>query len=114
MQLSPKRKQFIDTIKMIAYRAESAMAVVLRDVMARADDIRPLLREIFTTEADLIPNQDEQTLTVALHHLTNSVSDESARKLFEYLNATETIYPGTNLRLVYKLVSDLNPPGQVF
>lgn len=114
MQLSPKRKQFIDTIKMIAYRAESAMAVVLRDVMARADDIRPLLREIFTTEADLIPNQDEQTLTVALHHLTNSVSDEAARKLFEYLNATETIYPGTNLRLVYKLVSDLNPPGQVF
>ncbi len=114
MQLSPKRKQFIDTIKMIAYRAESAMAVVLRDVMARADDVRPLLREIFTTEADLIPNQDEQTLTVALHHLTNSISDESARKLFEHLNATETIYPGTNLRLVYKLVSDLNPPGQVF
>lgn len=45
-------------------------------------------------------------LTVRLHHLTNRASDEAARYLAEQLNATETVYPGTNLRLVYKLVSD--------
>jgi hypothetical protein len=46
------------------------------------------------------------TLTVRLHHLNNHASDEAARYLAEQLNATESVYPGTNLRLVYKLVSD--------
>lgn len=30
----------------------------------------------------------------------------SARYLAEQINETETVYPDTNLRLVYKLVSD--------
>jgi hypothetical protein len=107
--LAPTRKQFIDRIKMIAYRAETAMAVVLRERLARGDDARALLRQIFTTEADLIPDEAAGTLTVRLHHLSNRTSDEAARSLAEHLNTTETLYPGTNLRLVYKLVSDGNP-----
>jgi len=55
---------------------------------------------------DLIPDEADGTLTVRLHHLTNRASDEAARILAEHLNLTETVYPGTNLRLVYKLVSD--------
>ena len=113
-QLAPNRKQLIDTIKMLAYRAETALSVALRGCMARTDDSRSLLREIFTTEADLIPNEEDGTLTVRLHHLTNHSSDKAAVFLAEYLNASETYYPGTNLRLIYKLVSDLNPPGQEF
>ena len=104
--LAPTRKLFLDTIKMIAYRAETALARLLRERMARSDDARTLLREIFTTEADLIPDEADGTLTVRLHHLTNRASDEAARILAEHLNLTETVYPGTNLRLVYKLVSD--------
>jgi len=104
--LAPTRKRFLDTIKMIAYRAESALASSLREVMARADDARALLREIFTTEADLIPDEEAGTLTVRLHHLPNRTTDQAARFLAAHLNATETVYPGTNLRLVYKLVSD--------
>jgi hypothetical protein len=71
-----------------------------------------LIREIFTTEADLIPHEEEKTLTVRLHHLTNHLSDQAARVLAEELNATETLYPGADLRLIYKLVSDENPPNQ--
>ena len=104
--LAPTRKRFLDTVKMIAYRAESALASSLREVMARADDARALLREIFTTEADLLPDQEAATLTVRLHHLPNRASDQVARFLADHLNATETVYPGTNLRLLYKLVSD--------
>ena len=103
--LAPTRKRFLDTTKMIAYRAETALASVLREVLARSDDTRALLREIFTTEADLVPDEGAGTLTVALHHLTNRASDEAALFLATQLNATETVYPGTNLRLVYKLVS---------
>ena len=104
--LAPTRKRFFDTIKMIAYRAETAMAGLLREIMARPDDTRALLREIFATEANLIPDETAGTLTVALHHLANRASDEAARFLAQQLNATETVYPGTSLRLVFKLVSD--------
>jgi hypothetical protein len=104
--LSPTRKQFLDTIKMIAYRAETALAGILCETLSRTDETRALLREIFATEADLLPNEAAGTLTVRLHHLTNHASDEAARYLAEQLNATESVYPGTNLRLVYKLVSD--------
>jgi hypothetical protein len=104
--LSPTRKQFLDTIKMIAYRAETALAGMLWETVSRADETRALLREIFATEADLLPDEAAGTLTVRLHHLTNHASDEAARYLAEQLNATESVYPGTNLRLVYKLVSD--------
>lgn len=108
-QLAPTRKHFVDTIKMIAYRAETAMAIVLRDILSRSDDARSLLREIFTTEADLIPNPQKGTLTVRLHHLTNHMSDKAAQFLADQLNETETIYPNTNLRLVYNFVSNPNP-----
>ena len=104
--LSPTRKQFLDTIKMIAYRAETVLAGVLRETVSRTDETRSLLREIFATEADLLPDEAAETLTVRLHHLSNRTSDEAARYLAEQLNATESEYPGTNLRLVYKLVSD--------
>lgn len=114
IQLAPTRKQFLDTIKMIAYRAETAMAVILRDVLTRSDDARSLAREIFNTEADLLPDQEKGTLTVRLHHLTNRISDDAVRYLSDQLNATETLYPGTNLRLVFKLGTELNPPSQEF
>lgn len=105
-QLAPTRKQFIDTIRMIAYRAETAMVMLLRDALTDVEDARSLIRELFVTEADLIPNDEKETLTVKLHHLTSRKLDDAARFLAEHLNAAETFYPGTNLRLVYKMVSD--------
>ncbi len=105
-QLSPIRKQFMDTIKMIAYRAETAMAMVMRSILARADDARALLRDVFTIDADLIPDAEAKTLTVRLHHFTNPMSDKAVRTLCETLNESETIYPGTDMRMIYKLGSD--------
>ena len=105
-KLSPIRKQFMDTIKMIAYRAETAMATVLRSILARTDDARTLLCDVFTSEADFIPNAEDETLTVRLHHFANPLTDRAVRKLCEHLNETETIYPGTNMRMIYQLVSN--------
>ena len=105
-QLSPIRKQFMDTIKMIAYRAETAMAMVMRSILAREDDARALLRDVFTSDADLIPDAEAKTLTVRLHHFTNPISDKAVRTLCETLNESETIYPGTEMRMIYKLGSD--------
>lgn len=104
-RLLPERKHFLDTIKMIAYRAETAMASLLRERLARDDDARALLRHIFRNEADLTPDLTAKTLTVRLHHLGQNAHDVAARHLCQQINATETIFPGTNLRLVYEIGS---------
>ena len=102
-QLSTQSKHLVDTIKMVAYRAETAMANSLREHLTRPDEARRLLRALYTTEADLLPDPDAQTLTVRLHHAANAATDQVLEKLCEELNATETIFPRTNLRLVLKL-----------
>ncbi len=104
-QLSTQSKHLVDTIKMIAYRAETAMAYSLREYLKRPDEARRLLRALYTTEADLLPDPDAGTLTVRLHHSANAATDQAIEKLCEELNATETVFPRTNLRLVLKLGS---------
>ena len=104
-QLSTQSKHLLDTVKMIAYRAETAMANSLREHLKRPDEARCLLRALYTTEADLLPDPESRTLTVRLHHAANPATDQLIEKLCEELNATETIFPRTNLRLVLKLGS---------
>lgn len=111
-RLARDSKQFIDTIKMIAYRAETAMVHVLRDTMARRDDARRLLCALYSNDADLIPDPPTGTLSIRLHHLANRSTDAALHHLCAQLNATETVFPGTNLRLVYELVSPQNPRHQ--
>uniref|UniRef100_UPI0025E96DEC putative transposase n=1 Tax=Thiohalocapsa sp. TaxID=2497641 RepID=UPI0025E96DEC len=105
-QLSTASKQLIDTIKMVAYRAETAMVQMAREVMQRTDDARSLLRGLYATEADLIPDEAAGTLTIRVHHQANRSSDKVIRHLCNELNQTETVFPGTSLRLVYELVSN--------
>jgi len=68
-QLCPESKHFIDTIKIIAYRAESALAGELREHLQREDDTRTLLRRVFVTPANLRPDYEQKTLLVELHRL---------------------------------------------
>ena len=102
-QLSTQSKHFIDTIKMIAYRAETAMANLLRENLTRQDEARSLLRAIYASEANLIPDHEQGILTVQLHALANHSYDKAIRHLCDELNETETVFPRTNLRLVFKL-----------
>jgi hypothetical protein len=108
-RLSTQSKHLIDTIKMIAYRAETAMAQIVRQMMSRHDDARSLLRAIYSTEVDLVPDQEAKILTVRLHPLANTSSDQALKHLCAELNATETHFPGTELRLIYELVSAQSP-----
>jgi hypothetical protein len=107
--LKSHTKDFVDTIKMIAYRAETAMAHILREKMSRLDDARSLLRQLYCTEADLLPDLQAATLTIRLHHMANHSADLAIRHLCDELNTTATLFPGTNLRLVYDFVSERNP-----
>jgi hypothetical protein len=102
-RLLPERKHFLDTIKMISYRAETAMASLLDPKLARGDDARSLLRQIYNTEVDLLPDLPAKTLTIRLHHLTQAAHDAALRHLCDQLNATETVFPETDLRLIYQV-----------
>ncbi len=112
-QLSTPSKHLIDTLKMIAYRAETAMANLLRETISHPDEARSLLRALYTSDADLLPDYKKGILTVRLHHMANRSSDVAIQKPCKELNATETRFPGTNLRLVLKLGSNQNPRDQV-
>jgi hypothetical protein len=102
-RLRADKKHFVHTIKIIAYRAETAMAQIAREKLARLDDARALLRQLYRSAVDLIPDQANKTLTVRLHHLTTHAHDQILAHLCAELNATETVFPGTDLRLIYQL-----------
>ena len=89
-RLRSEKKHFIDTIKLIAYRAETALAQLAREKIKRLDDVRSLIRQLFRTEVDspgsipklarpeasLIPDQQNKALTVRLHPMTTQAHDE--------------------------------------
>jgi hypothetical protein len=102
-QLSTHSKHFIDAIKMICYRAETAMANFLRESLTRADEARTLLRALYTTEADLLPDFQNKTLTVRLHHLAQQRSDQAIALLCDEINQTQTVFPRTDLRMIFAL-----------
>ncbi len=112
-RLAPSRKQLVDTVKMIAYRAETAMASIVRESLARTDDARSLLRDLFRSEADLVPDVEQQVLRVHVHPMSNPRSNRAIAHLLEHLNAAEFTYPGTSLQLVYSLAGEVETPKQV-
>jgi len=102
--LAEPSKQLVDTIKIVCYRAETAMALTIKENMSREWDARSLLRAIYKSEADLIPDYEKKTLTVRLHNLANHASSESIQHLCNELNETRTIFPGTDLCLFYEVI----------
>jgi transposase len=112
-RLAPSRKQLVDTVKMIAYRAETALASIVREELVRTDDARSLLRDLFRSEADLLPDLEQGVLRVQVHPMSNPRSNRAIAHLLENLNAAESNYPGTNLRLVYSIAGDDKTPNSV-
>ena len=105
-KLKPSRKCLTDTIKMIAYRAQTAMVNIVREKLSREDDARALIRDLCQSEADILPNLDAETLTIQVHHMANHRSNLAIEHLIHNLNDAAFNYPGTNLRLHYRMASD--------
>lgn len=108
LKLANRSKHFMDTLKIIAYRAETALAQLVREHLNahHEDEARAFVRDIHTTEANLVPDREAGTLTVELHSLATPKANEILRHLCVELNATETVYPDTTLRLIFKSVSE--------
>jgi len=105
-KLKQESKKYKNAILMLAYRAESTLYNTLSDFYKYTQkEGRILLKEIFLSDADMIPDYKNKTLTIILHSLSTPRANEAAKKLCEFLNATETIYPYSDLRLVYKTIA---------
>lgn len=103
MQLDPEAKHLMDTIKMVAYRAETALVGLLGSGYARSEEEgRALVREILRAPADILPDQEAGVLRVRIHGLANPRSNAAVKHLCRQLNEARTRYPGTNLCLHYE------------
>ena len=96
-------------MKLVAYRAETALAAIVREELSHADEARALIRDLFRSDADLQPDEAAGVLEVRVHTLANPRSNRALQHLLDHLNAAEFIYPGTNLRLTYTLAAP--PPS---
>lgn len=105
--LSPETKHLTDTIKTVAYRAETALVGVLNeDVYARTEEEgRALIREILRTPADVLPDVKAGVLLVRLHGMPNGRSNAAVEHLCKRLNTAQVRYPGTRLRLRYETLT---------
>jgi len=80
------------------------MAAELADHLARNDDLRALLRRLYTSSVNLRPDPSAGTLTVEVHRMGSPLQDAAIAELCKTLTDTETTFPTTNLRLIYRQV----------
>jgi len=62
----------------------------------------------------LIPDEVNKTLTVKLYSLATKKDNLAVQKVCELLNNTQTIFPGTNMTLVFKTATTWLTPNQEF
>ena len=102
-KLKTECKHFQNIIKIICYRAETAFANLLSPNYARKEDeIRALVKSVIFNTADIVPDEANGTLTVTLYSLASNRDNLAVGNVCQILNDTETIFPGTNLKLIFK------------
>jgi hypothetical protein len=103
-QLPPLNKMLSDTVKMIAYRAETALVALLRRHLKKEEEARALVRELFVTSADIEPNDAANTLTIRIHRMAAPVHDKAIAALLEELTTLGFRHPETGAKVIYSLV----------
>ena len=103
MKMPNSRRRLINTIGMIAYRAETAMASLLCgfDKKMNFSDARTLLQALFVAHADILPNIEKNILEIRLHSASTPINNQRLLTLCGLLNETETVYPGTKLKMIF-------------
>ena len=99
----------MNVIKMICYRAESAVAQWMAPCLAKADnEKRMVIKKVIQSSADLTHDYENKTLSINLHSLQASRLNIATNELALLLNQTETIFPGTDLKMIFKITANLN------
>jgi hypothetical protein len=105
-RLNKESKALQNVIKMICYRAETALAALLAPHYKRANqEIRALIKSVIRTSINMEVDRKNEVLKITLYPLSNQRSNDAVSKICDTVNATDTIYPGTNLRLIFKIAT---------
>ncbi len=105
-KLKTESKMLMNIIKMICYRAETAVANLAVPYLAKdADEKRKFIRQIIDSPVDMSPDYQQKILTITLYSLSANRYNEALKELIILMNQTETIFPGTDLTLNFKMYS---------
>ena len=63
-------------------------------------------KEIFTSDANMIPDYENNKLKIRLHSLSTHRANNAVKELCSFLNNTETCLPYTNLKLVHETLAN--------
>ena len=64
-----------------------------------------VVKQIIQSNADLNPDYEMKTLTITLHSLAAVRYNHAAAELTKLLNQTETIFPGTDLKMIFEITA---------
>jgi hypothetical protein len=79
-RLAPSRQRLIDTVKLIAYRPETALTAIVCETLAREDDARSLVRDLFNQDEEVPRLKNEAPgQTDCLMHTGDSAADDEDR-----------------------------------
>ena len=103
--LAKPMRYLMDTLRMLAYRAELGLARQLAPHVSTPETAHEVVRHrLFASEASLVPDHRADILRVRLLHGSRNCLDEALKPLMAELNATRAAYSGTKLRLVDEFV----------
>jgi hypothetical protein len=102
VRLKTRRKRLSDSLKMLAYQVETDIVRAVAPHYKRSlDEGRSLVRAALKSAADIEPTGNELRITLAPQsspHRTRAIA-----QLCDILNAADTCFPGTELRLRYAI-----------
>lgn len=114
-KLKTESKMLMNIIKMICYRAETAVANLAAPYIAKdEDEKRKFIQQIIDSPADMNPDHQQKILTITLYSLSAIRYNTAMAELIKLINQTETIFPGTDLTLFFKMHSSSLRTGQEF
>ena len=100
LKLSTERKHLTNILKMVAFQIESDLVEMIRPHYQRVqDEGRTLVQTILQDAADIEPTEGELRITLA--PLSSPHRSRVVESLCEALNKTNTMFPGTQLRMRY-------------
>ena len=92
----------MNIIKMIAYRSETALFNSIKPFYKNNEkDGRQIIHTMLSSSANLQPDYENKILKIIIHSQATPRANNALKHLCDLLNQTETIYPLTNLKLVF-------------
>ena len=114
-KLDIESKLFQNIIKMICYRAETSFSILLAaNYIKKTNEMRSLTKSLIKTKANIIPDYKKKILTIELYSLSTPRDNKAAQQICQTLNDSQTIFPGTNLKLIYKIATSATTKDHEF